>query len=317
VVTESAFCGSVFHFWFGEMPVIPDFILGHEFVAKITAIGPGVKRFKVNDRVAVPAIPYCGTCAACKRGDHHQCSESIMFGWRTRMGNLAGAQAEFVRVPHADACLVSIPDTVSDKKALFVGDILSTAYFGVTNGQPQPGDDIVIFGAGPVGLCAVACARLYTPSRILLVDLEEYRLDMGKRLGASHVLNPKEVDVVKEIRRITNKRGADICLDAVGLPSTLDQSTRAVKAGGVVSIIGIGPAKFEVNMGRVFMKNITLKTGVVPLDDMDRLMKLIEFNLLNLEPIITHELPLSQIIDGYKLFAEHRDQCIKVMVVPD
>jgi alcohol dehydrogenase len=194
---------------------------------------------------------------------------------------------------------------------------LSTAYFGVTNGQPQPGDDIVVFGAGPVGLCAVACARLFSPGRILLVDLEEYRLDMGKRLGATHVLNPKEVDVVKEIRRITNKRGADICLDAVGLPTTLDQSIRVVKTGGVVSVIGIGPAKFEINMGRIFMKNITLKTGVVPLDDMDRLMKLIEFNLLNLEPIITHELPLSQIIDGYKLFAEHRDQCIKVMVVPD
>ncbi|MGE5418209.1 MAG: zinc-dependent alcohol dehydrogenase [Acidobacteriota bacterium] len=316
-VTAGTICGSDLHFWKGELFYVPDFILGHEFVGVIDEVGPGIKRFKAGERVAVPAIPFCGTCRGCRTGDTYKCTSSTMFGWRTPKGNLSGGQAEFVRVPFADVGLVPIPDSVTDKEALLVGDILSTGYFGVTNGQLKPGDDIAIFGAGPVGLCAVACARLFTPGRIILVDYEDNRLEMGKRLGATHLLNPARDEVVKEIKKITGKRGVDVSLDAVGLPSTMQDCIDATMQGGIISNVGVGPMSFEISVGKMMLKNLSFTTGLVNLDQMGRLMKLIELKHLDLTPIITHEMPLSRIIDAYHMFANKEDGCIKVMIVPD
>ncbi|MGE5390139.1 MAG: zinc-dependent alcohol dehydrogenase [Deltaproteobacteria bacterium] len=316
-VTAGTICGSDLHFWKGHLYYVPDFILGHEFVGMIDQVGAKVKRFKPGDRVAVPAIPFCGTCAGCRTGDTYKCTSSTMFGWRTHRGNLAGGQAEFVRVPFADVGLVPIPDSVTDKEALLVGDILSTGYFGVTNGKLKPGDDIAIFGAGPVGLCAVACAKLFTPGRIILVDYEDNRLEMGKRLGATHLLNPSQCEVIKEIKKITGKRGVDVSLDAVGLPSTMQDCIDATTQGGIISNVGVGPMSFEVSVGKMMLKNLSFTTGLVNLDQMGRLMKLIELKHLDLTPIITHEMPLSRIIDAYHMFADKEDGCIKVMIVPD
>lgn len=315
-VTAAAICASDIHFWKGEAPCVPDFILGHEFVGVVEEVGPEVKRFLPGTRVAVPALPFCGTCSGCRKGEYFKCRASSMFGWRTPKANLAGAQAELVRVPFADNCLVPIPDRVTDKQALFVGDILSTAYFGVTNGDLSPGQDIAIFGAGPVGLCAVACARLFSPARIILIDLEDYRLEMGRKMGATHIINASREEAVKTIKAITGKRGVDVALDAVGLPSTLEDCIKATTPGGIISNVGVGPSVFKVNVGTMFMKNLTFKTGLVNLNQMDRLMKLIEEGRLDVSPIITHEIPLGDIIDGYQMFADRADNCIKVMIVP-
>lgn len=168
-----------------------------------------------------------------------------------------------------------------------------------------------------MGLCAVACARLFTPGRIILVDLEDYRLEMGQQMGADYILNSAKVELKEEIKRITGRTGVDIALDAVGLPSTLDLCSRLVVPNGIVSVIGIGPYKFEAAIGRFFMKNLTLKTGLVPLNEMSRLLKLIELGKLDLSGLITHEVPLSDIVDAYHIFNEKRDGCIKVMVRPD
>ncbi|MGE5381308.1 MAG: alcohol dehydrogenase catalytic domain-containing protein [Methylocystaceae bacterium] len=315
-VTAAAICASDVHFWKGEVPCVPNFILGHEFVGVVEEAGADVKRFPPGTRVAVPAMPFCGTCSGCRKGEYFKCRVSSMFGWRTPRANLAGGQAELVRVPFADNCLLPIPDSVADKQALFVGDILSTAYFGVTNGELTPGQDVAIFGAGPVGLCAVACARLFSPGRIILVDMEDNRLEMGSKMGATHTINASREEAVKTIKMITGKRGVDVSLDAVGLPSTLDDCINATTPGGIISNVGVGPSMFKVNIGGMFMKNLTFKTGLVNLNQMDRLMRLIEEGRLDVTPIITHEVSLDNIVEGYQMFADRADNCIKVMVVP-
>ncbi|HBV96360.1 MAG TPA: alcohol dehydrogenase [Desulfotomaculum sp.] len=316
-VTASAICGSDIHFWQGGLPCIPDFILGHEFVGTIEEAGSGVKLFKPGDRVSVPANPYCGVCPNCKEGKVYICEMRSMFGGGKLLGDLPGAQAEYVRVPSADNCLAPIPDTVSDRAALLVGDVLSTGYFAALNGNLRPGDDIAIFGAGPVGLCALACALLFSPARVFLVDVEDYRLEVGLKMGATHIINTGSSRAAKEIKRLTGGRGVDLVIEAVGLPATFCDAVSSAAPGGVVSLVGIGPPVMEFPMAKFFFKNLTLKAGLVPLTNMSRLMKLIEAGRLDVTPLFTHRIKLSNILEGYRIFKDKEDNCIKVLVVPD
>lgn len=316
-VTASSICGSDVHFWKGHLPSIPDFILGHEFVGEIIEVGSQVRSFQKGDRVAVPANPFCGTCVNCQAGRVNNClTVKGMFGAGLMLGNLPGAQAHYVRVPHADACLAKIPPSVDDKAALLVGDVLSTGLFAIENGSPRPGDNIAVFGAGPVGLCAVACARLFSPAKIFLVDIEDYRLEVGAQLGATHLLNPERVNVVKEIKAATLGVGVNLTVDAVGLPSILKDCITCTAPGGTVSVVGMGTASLEFPMMKFMLKNLTLRGGLVPLVNMKRLLTLIEEKRLDVTPLITHTIKLEQIIEGYHMFADKKDNCIKVMVVP-
>ncbi|MGE5454744.1 MAG: zinc-dependent alcohol dehydrogenase, partial [Methylocystaceae bacterium] len=306
-VTASSICGSDVHFWKGHLPYRPGFIIGHEFVGVIDQIGAQVRSFQPGDRVAVPAAPYCGICPNCQAGKVYACTTSKgMFGGLGVAGILPGAQAELIRIPFADACLIPIPASVNDQAALLVGDVLSTGYFAVTNGSPQPGNSIVVFGAGPVGLCAVACAALFSPARLIVVDMEENRLEMAQALGATHVLNPDQGGNAKEIRRIAGGEGADLAIDAVGLPVTLQQAIKSTCRGGTISMVGIGPPVIEFPMAEFFFKNLTLKSGYVPLDQMQRLMRLIEVGKLDVSQLITHTIGLSNIIAGYEMFANKK-----------
>ncbi|MGE5398040.1 MAG: alcohol dehydrogenase catalytic domain-containing protein [Chitinophagales bacterium] len=315
-VTAGSICGSDIHFWRGEVPCIPNFVIGHEFVAQVVEVGEDVKKFKPGDRVAVPAGISCGICPNCKRGNIQACYQGAMFGGGKLLGDLPGAQAEYVRVPLADAGVVHIPDTVSDKAALLVGDVLSTGYFGIVNGSLQPGADVAIFGAGPVGLCAVACATLFAPARIFLIDFEDYRLELGAQLGATNLINASVGKTGKEIKKLTNGQGVDLAVDAVGLPSTMNECITACAIGGVLSIVGVGPQVIEFPIGKLFMKNLSLKTGFVPLLHMQRLMNLIERGKIDTTALITHEIPLSSIIDGYHIFGDRKENCVKTMIVP-
>lgn len=317
-VTAASICGSDIHFWRGKVPCIPNFIIGHECVGVVDEVGKNVQNVRAGDRVSVPAGPYCGTCRNCSEGKVYACtSATAMLGGGKLLGDLPGCHSEYIRVPFGDSCLVPIPDSVSDKEALLVGDILSTGYFAVTNGNPQPGNDVAIFGAGPVGLCAVAAARIFTPARIFLIDIEDYRLELGLRMGATHVLNPAKCEAAKEIKKLSGGRGVDYSIDAVGIPQTLNECIRCNSVGGIVSVVGVGPAKMEIHMRKLFYKNLTLKTGYVPLNQMQRLMTLIETGHIDTTPLITHEMPLSNIIEGYEIFGDKKDNCIKVMIVPD
>lgn len=316
-VTASSICGSDVHFWKGHLPSIPDFILGHEFVGIITETGPDVRSFRAGDRVAVPANPYCGICDNCAAGRVYNClTVKGMFGAGKILGDLPGAQSHFVRVPHADVCLARIPDTVTDQEALLVGDVLSTGYFAVENGAPRPGDSVAIFGAGPVGLCAAACANLFSPSRVFLIDLEDYRLEKGCNLGAAHLLNPTRDNVIKEIKELTKGVGVNYTIDATGSPQVLKECITCTASGGIISAVGIGAQTMEFPIMKFLFKNLTLRGGYVPLVHMKRLLSLIEQKRLDVSSLITHTVKLDDIIEGYEMFANKADGCIKVMVIP-
>ncbi len=283
----------------------------------VEEVGSLVTKCKPGDRVVIPAGITCGVCSQCKAGRLYACEYNTLFGHGKIKGDLPGIQAEYVRMPFADNSLVSIPDSVTDQEALFVGDILSTGYIGVSNGKPQPGEDIAIFGAGPVGLCTVACAKLFSPARIILVDLEDYRLEAGLKLGATHVINASSCDAAKEIRKITNGVGVQVAVDAAAFPETINNCLACTAKGGIISVIGISPWKVELNMGRMFFNNLTMVSGYTSMHEMEHLMRLIEYKKLDLTSLITHQYPLSNILEGYRVFQNRLDNCIKVMIVPD
>lgn len=316
-VTAASICGSDLHFVTGEVPMTPNFIIGHEGVGIVEEVGPYVKNFKPGDRICIPGGVACGTCAECRSGRFYACEKDLMFGAGKNKGDLPGVQAEYTRIPYADISVVKIPDSVSFKQALMVGDVLSTGYIGVTYGNPQPGDDIAIFGAGPVGLCAVASAKLFNPARLIVVDLEDNRLDMALKLGATHVINARNTKAAREIRGMTNGVGVQLSIDAVATPQTIDDCLSVTAKGGMISMIGMSP--FHVNMAllKLFYKNLTMVSGYTSLHEMSRLLKLIEYGKIDVTPLITHEVTLSNILEGYRIFGERLDDCIKVMVVPD
>jgi alcohol dehydrogenase len=241
----------------------------------------------------------------------------LQFGVGKARGDLPGVQAEYVRIPFAESSVVPIPDSVTDKEALFVGDILSTGYIGVINGKIQPGDDIAIFGAGPVGLCAVACAKLFAPSRIILVDLEGYRLEAGKLLGATHTINARTARAGAEIRKLTGGIGVQTSIEAAGSEAAVDDCLACTAKGGIISSIGMTPFNIKLAMGKMFYKNLTMISGYTSLHEMRRLVKLIEYKQLDLTTLITHQVPFSDILEGYRIFQNRLDNCIKVVIVPD
>ncbi len=316
-VTASSICGSDIHFITGEVPLTPNFIIGHEGVGVVEEVGERVKNFKPGDRVIIPGAVACGTCPECRMGRSYACEFDTMFGVGKNRGDLPGVQAEYARMPFADYSTVLIPDSVTDKEALFVGDILSTGCEGVMNGHVKPGDDVVVFGAGPVGLCAVACAKLFSPSRIFLVDLEDYRLEAGKKLGATHLINASRTSAAKEIRGVTGGVGTQVTIDAAAYPATLDDSLSCTAKGGTVSIIGMSPFHVKYAMGKVFYKNLTVVSGYATDRWVRMLMKLIEFKQLDLTSLFTHEYSLSDILEAYHVFQNRLDNCIKVLILPD
>lgn len=316
-VTAASICGSDLHFVSGEVPMTPNFIIGHEGVGIVEEVGPFVKNFKPGDRVVIPGGVACGTCPECRAGRHYACEKDLMFGAGKNKGDLPGVQAEYTRIPYADNSVVKIPDSVSFKQALLVGDVLSTGYIGVTYRPPQPGDDIAVFGCGPVGLCAVASAKLFSPARLIAVDLEDYRLETALKMGATHVINAGEARAAREIRGLTGGVGVQLSIDAAATPQTIDDCLACTAKGGFISMIGMSPFHVNVALLKLFYKNLTMVSGYTSLHEMSRLLKLIEFGKIDVTPLITHEVTLSNILEGYRIFGERLDNCIKVMVVPD
>jgi alcohol dehydrogenase len=327
-VTLTSICGSDIHMIRGAAPMMPGDVLGHEFVGIIEELGERVEGFEVGDRVAVACTAQCGKCEMCRRGLFAKCIKGGVFGCGPALGNLAGAQAEYIRVPFAQVGMKKIPKGLTDEQALLVGDILSTGYFGVTNGRLAPGDTVAIFGGGPVGLCATACARLFSPSKLIVVDPIPFRREMAKKLGATHTLDPTQVDAVYEILELTggapkdllqmfaNRSGADLVIEAVGIKPTFDACFQAVRPGGYVSIIGIFEESQELPMLQLSVKNIGVTMGLVNVVYMDRLIKIIEAGLLDTRPLITHRMPLAEAVKGYEMFDRKQDNVIKIALKP-
>jgi alcohol dehydrogenase len=311
-ITLTTICGSDIHLLHGEIPSEPPFVLGHEYTGVIEEVGKAVKKFKPGDRVAGPAAPYCGQCENCLKGNIQQCLNGGIHGSGPTAGNLSGTQSEYIRVPFADVVLIKIPDNIRDEQAIFIGDILSTGFHALDVAGTRPGDKVVIFGAGPVGLSALESAKLFGASQIILVDYNQFRLDVAKKMGATGVIRADE-DVLDAIAKLTDGRGADIAVEAAGDAKAFREAALCLGVGGCVSVVGIGK-EMSIPLPQAFVKNITVKMGLGYLGNMKRLLKLYESGKINLEPLFTHQMKLAEIEEGYCLFEKREDNVIKIAI---
>jgi len=313
-VTTSTICGTDIHIQSGGVPAVqPGTIIGHEFCGEIVEMGPAVRGFEVGDRVAVSCVTQCGECYYCLKQEFSHCtSGSWIFGHL-----IDGCQAEYVRVPHANLGLHKIPEGLTDEDLLFIGDILSTGYFGAERGKIQPGDTVAVMGTGPVGMCAMATARLWGPAQIIAVDTNNFRLSVAKEQGLADItINPAEVDAIAKIKELTEGRGADVTIEAVGIKPTFDLALETVRPGGNVSVIGVFEHPIEVKMNELWIKNINISMGLVQANHLPSLIDLISRGKIDMKFLQTHRAPLNDIMTGYDIFGNKKDNCLKWVVTP-
>ncbi|SOC40516.1 zinc-dependent alcohol dehydrogenase [Ureibacillus acetophenoni] len=315
-VTLTTICGSDIHLIHGHMHSTPGYVVGHEFVGVVEEVGSDVVDFKPGDRVTGPPALHCGQCDNCQAGYTSHCTRGGILGSGPEMGDLSGTQSEYVRIPFADLNLVHIPENLTDEQVLFVGDILSTGYSAAVDAEIKTGDSVVVFGAGPVGLCAVASAKLFSPGQIILVDMDKSRLEMGRKIGATHVITAGEENVLEVIQQLTNGKGADAALEAAGVEPTFLQAVRCLGVGGRVSLVGIPSKDIAVPFPEIFFKNLTIRFGLGDLKNMKRLIRMVETGQLDLTPLITHRMSLNDIEKGYEIFENRKEPVIKIAVTP-
>lgn len=318
-VTTTTICGTDVHILRGEYAVAPGRIVGHEPVGVIAALGPGVAGYAVGQRVIVGAITPCGQCHACLGGHQAQCGGKPIGGWR--FGNtIDGCQAEYVLVPHAMANMAPVPDGLSDEQVLMCPDIMSTGFAGAESGGIQIGDTVAVFAQGPIGLCATAGAKLKGATRIIVVDGIPERLEMARRLGADVAIDFKHTDPIAEIRRLTDGVGVDVAIEALGTQQTFESCLRVLKAGGVLSSLGVYSGKLSLPVDAIAsgLGDHTIVTTLCPggKERMRRLMNVVGAGHLDLRPLVTHRFTLDRIEEAYDLFAHQRDGVLKVAVTP-
>lgn len=313
-VTTSTICGTDIHIQAGGVPAVkPGTIIGHEFCGEVVEIGPNVNNVKVGDRVLASCVTQCGECFYCLRQEYAHCETgSWIFGHL-----IDGAQAEYVRIPHANLGLHKIPDDLTEEDVLFIGDILSTGYYAAERGRIQPGDTVAVMGCGPVGMCAMISARLFGPARIIAVDMNEHRLQTALDQGiVDTVINPTKEDVKARIAELTAGRGADVTIEAVGVKPTFDLALENVRPCGNVSLIGVFENPVELKMNEYWIKNINISMGLVPANRIPRLIELVQSGKINTNFLITHRSPLSEVMRGYDIFGNKKENCIKWVLTP-
>ena len=323
-VTTTTICGTDVHILKGEYPVQSGLTIGHEPVGVIAKLGAGVKGYRVGQRVIVGAITPCGQCFACLNGDLAQCGASTEHGFAHaiggwRFGNtIDGAQAEYIRVPHAMANLTPVPDMLTDEQVLMCPDIMSTGFGGAESGNIRIGDTVAVFAQGPIGLCATAGAKLMGATRIIGVDFLENRLEIARRLGADHVVNAAVEDPVEAILNFTGGRGVDVAIEALGRQETFESALRALRPGGTLSSLGVYSGKLTLPLD-AFAAGLGDHKVVTTLcpggkERMRRLMNVVASGRTDLRPLVTHRFPLDRIVEAYDLFGNQRDGVLKVAI---
>jgi threonine dehydrogenase-like Zn-dependent dehydrogenase len=317
-VTTAALCGSDLHAKHGLIPGLkPGTIMGHEFVGHVEAVGSRVAKVKTGDRVAACPASWCGTCTPCKRGDTQYCINGGCWGFGEIFGKgLSGAQAELIRVQYADNCLCRIPETVSDEQAVLVGDVFATGYHVAHEGHIQPGDTVVIFGCGPVGIGALISSWLFEPKQVMSIDILANRMLLAKGYGATVIDGQQGEEVDRFVREVTNGEGADVVVEAIGNTESFLRSLQLVRRGGSVSVVGIFPGPAEIPLNVLCSYGIRLSMGLANLSRMSYLMGLVESGRVDLTPMITHRFDLERALEAYDLFENHKDSCLKVLLKP-
>jgi len=308
-------CGTDLHILKGDVPAVTEGrILGHEAVGTVVETGAAVTSLKKDDRVLVPAITSCGRCGPCKQGMAAHCQGTGGIGWI--FGHLInGLQAEYARVPFAETSVHIVPEGVSDEQVLFLSDILPTGYeIGVQNGGVKPGDSVAVVGAGPVGLAAMMTAAIAGAGRIIAVDLAPSRLRHAERFGATHTVASGD-DAVQQVLDLTDGEGVDVAIEAVGVPATFDLCTRVVRPGGTVANVGVHGAPTTLHLEDLWIKNITITTGLVSGSTIPTLLKLARDGRIEAEKLGTHHFSLGDIEKAYDVFgAADKHDALKVVL---
>jgi 2-desacetyl-2-hydroxyethyl bacteriochlorophyllide A dehydrogenase len=313
-VEASGICGSDLHIYHGRVQIEPGFVIGHEFVGEVIAAGDDVDRVAVGDRVLGTYGTACGECFFCQREEFHKCDEARVYGHGKTLGSLQGAQAEQVLVPHANLTLRKVPDGLSDDVALFAGDVMGTAYHAIASRPLAQGETAAILGLGPVGLCAVQAAKAVGASEVIAIDTVEDRLRMAESFGATPV-HLSEQDPRGEVKKLTEGRGVDLAVDAVGHPEALDLALRLARKAGTVSVTGVYAEKVEVHMGVLWIKALTLTSGHANvIKHLDPVLDLLAAGELDPSPLVTHHMKLDEAAEAYKAYADR--EALKIVLSP-
>ena len=323
-VTLTTICGTDVHIWREEYPVAPGRIVGHEPVGVIERLGAAVTGYEIGDRVLVGAITPCGSCFYCQSHSESQCSGhedswQMIGGWR--LGNsIDGVQAEYFRVPYAQANMAKIPDELSDEQCVLLADIASTGISAAERAQVEIGQTVAVFAQGPIGLCATAGARLMGASLVIGIDSIEGRLSLSREMGADVVIDYTDQDPVAAVKRLTGGKGVDVAIEALGTQQTFQSCIEAARPGGTVSSLGVYGGKLEIPV-EPFVYGIGDKNILTTLcpggkERMRRLMELVRHGRLDLSSLITHRFDLASIEDAYELFSSQRDGVVKVAITP-
>ncbi len=314
-ITKTTICGTDLHILKGDVPTcVPGRILGHEGVGIVDSIGAGCTRFRPGDRVLISCISSCGKCDYCHRGMYSHCESG---GWI--LGNtIDGTQAEYVRIPHADTSLYRLPEGADEEALVMLSDILPTGYeCGVLNGKIAPGATVAIVGAGPIGLATLLTAQFYSPSRTILIDLDDNRLEVARRFGATDTINSGTQDTVAQVMALTGGVGVDTVVEAVGVPATFELCQSLVAPGGTIANVGVHGCKADFHLELLWSRNITITTRLVDTAATAMLLRAITAKSLDPAPLITHRYTLDRILDAYDTFGRAAEtRALKVIISP-
>jgi alcohol dehydrogenase len=302
-IDTATICGTDLHILKGDVPAVkPGTILGHEAIGTIVETGAAVTSFVIGDRVLVSCVSSCGRCRFCKEGRYGQCSGGG--GWI--FGHLInGLQAEYARVPFADNSLYKIPAGLTDEQVLFLSDILPTSFeVGVLNGQVKPGDTVAVVGAGPNGLAVIMAAKLFTPGKIIAIDLADSRLAKAKEFGADVTINNGTEDAIKKVFELTGGLGADVAVEAVGVPQTFELCTELIRPGGRVANVGVHGHSVTLHLEKLWIKDVTITTGLVDTYSIPQLLSLIVGGRIDPTAFATHRFPMEEAMAAYDVFGD-------------
>ncbi|MGA3308960.1 MAG: zinc-dependent alcohol dehydrogenase family protein [Xanthobacteraceae bacterium] len=312
-IVKTTICGTDLHILKGDVPTCrPGRILGHEGVGIVDQVGLAVTVFKPGDRVLISCVSACGKCAYCRKQMYSHCTTG---GWI--LGNsIDGAQAEFVRTPYADTSLYPIPDGADEEALVMLSDILPTGFeCGVLNGKVQPGSTVAIVGAGPVGLAALLTAQFFSPAEIIMIDLDDNRLEMAKRFGATTGINSADGKAVETVMKMTGMRGVDTAIEAVGIPATFEMCEKIVAPGGNIANIGVHGQQVALHLERLWDRNISITTRLVDTATIPMLFNTVRSHRIDPKLLISHRFKLDHILDAYDTFGNAaKTKALKVII---
>jgi alcohol dehydrogenase len=312
-ITTSTICGTDLHILKGDLPAVTDGrILGHEGIGFVEQVGAAVSEFKAGDKVIVSCVTACLKCDFCKRGMYSHCRRG---GWI--LGNtIDGTQAEYVRIPQADGSLYKFPAGADEEAMVMLSDILPTGFeCGVLNGQVKPGDTVAIVGAGPVGLAVLLTARFYSPAAIIMIDLDDKRLAVAKKFGATTVINSADGKAAQRVMELTEKAGVDVAIEAVGVPATFAICQEIVAAGGRIANVGVHGKAVELHLEKLWDRNIAITTRLVDTVTTPMLLKVVRAGTLEPSQLVTHRFALKDIMKAYDTFGNAaKEGALKVVL---